>query len=132
MTTYHRAMPSMPTSPFSLARILAVCAMALAGATCGHDHGDVSSDQCRLHPEDCHGGAGELCHDDGDCGAGLFCCTDDNNCGGGMCTAACHDDHDCPADMLCEHDMCFYHCNSDADCAATMSCEHNNTICEYP
>ena len=92
---------------------------------------DPSSDTCRLHPEDCAGGAGALCDEDNDCGFGLNCCTDDNNCGGGMCTQECDKDADCPVDMLCEHDMCFYACDSDRDCAEEMSCEHGKTVCEY-
>jgi hypothetical protein len=98
---------------------------------CDDDDDGISSDECRLHPEHCNGGAGGLCDDDHDCQPDLFCCDDNNNCGDGMCTLSCDSDHDCPDDMLCEHDMCFYKCDSDEDCAPEMSCEHQNTICEY-
>jgi hypothetical protein len=112
-----------------------VAGSAMAAVTCaddGHqDLEDLSSDDCRLDPEGCDGGAGGLCHHDSDCADPLFCCTDNGNCGGGMCTADCHDDRDCPGDMLCEHGMCFYACDDDRDCATTMSCEHDRTVCEY-
>lgn len=116
-----------------LVMMMAVGACALLGSTCGDDDfDDLASDECRLHPEDCDGGAGAFCDDDRDCEVPLFCCEEDKNCGGGMCTADCRDDRDCPIGMLCEHDMCFYACDGDRDCADGMSCEHGKTICEYP
>ena len=101
-------------------------------ASCGDDHGDsYASDLCRFEPQDCNGGAGAFCSNDGDCLDGLFCCDDNNNCGDGMCTADCRSDADCPFDMRCEHDMCFYACDVDEDCANGMSCEHGMTVCEW-
>jgi hypothetical protein len=127
-----------PRRPSSLVSILAalgaatVLALACADDGDEHDIDDQASDDCRLHPEDCEGGAGSLCHDDGDCNDALFCCEDNDNCGDGMCTADCHDDRDCPASMLCEHNLCFYACDDDRDCADGMTCEHDRTVCEYP
>jgi len=119
----------------ALAKVITVGAIGLLATTCGDDDDEydgLASDECRLHPEDCNGGAGSYCDDHDDCGPSLFCCEEDNNCGGGMCTADCRDDRDCPGDMLCEHDMCFYACDDDRDCAEGMSCEHDRTVCEYP
>lgn len=92
---------------------------------------EISSEECRLEPESCSGGAGAFCEEDQDCSPELACCTDNDNCGDGMCTATCSVDEDCPVDMRCEHDLCFYACESDDDCAPEMSCEHNNTVCEW-
>lgn len=118
---------------------VAVSMGGFAAVNCGSNghndnsnHDDLSSDDCRLDPAGCEGGAGGLCRDDRDCDAALHCCTDDKNCGGGMCTADCDGDRDCPLDMLCEHSVCFYACDDDRDCAQGMTCEHDRTICEYP
>lgn len=111
---------------------LALLGGAVALVSChGDDFDSLASDECRLEPERCDGGAGALCRGDRDCADPLFCCEDNGNCGGGMCTADCRDDFDCPGGMRCEHDMCFYACDNDRDCAPQMSCEHGNTVCEY-
>lgn len=123
-----------PTSAFMLA---VLCASAFAATNCANDPNepedldDLASDECRLDPENCDGGAGGWCSDDRDCTAPLLCCQDDMNCGGGMCTADCQDDRDCPVGMLCEHELCFYACDDDRDCAVDMTCEHDRTVCEY-
>ena len=92
---------------------------------------EISSDDCRLDPESCRGGAGGLCSDDRDCASELECCRDNDNCGDGMCTATCDVNDDCPVDMRCKHNLCFYACDDDDECAPGMSCEHDNTVCEW-
>lgn len=108
--------------------ILTLVVFALTGC-----RDEISSDECRLDPASCNGGAGSFCSSDDDCISELSCCTDEENgnCGDGMCTASCQVDADCPEFMRCEHDLCFYACDSDADCAPGMKCEHDNTVCEY-
>lgn len=113
-------------------RHVIVVVLILLGLVSAHCSDPVSSDLCRLDPQNCMGGAGTRCDDDQQCNFELYCCREKSNCGGGMCTIACHDDLDCPDDMLCEHDKCFYRCADDQDCAPGMSCEHGKTICEYP
>jgi hypothetical protein len=106
--------------------ILAVLVLCLTGCK-----DEISSDECRLDPASCNGGAGGFCNNDDDCISELSCCTQDDNCGDGMCTTSCDRDGDCPDGMRCEHNLCFYACDVDSDCSENMKCEHDNTVCEY-
>ncbi|MCA9690331.1 MAG: hypothetical protein KC636_12025 [Myxococcales bacterium] len=94
---------------------------ATSGLSCGP--GD-----CRYDPAGCYGAIGAYCNRDAECDTG-FCCERDE-CDDGMCTYACHDDRECPADMLCEHGVCFFSCFDDRDCAPGWDCKHGNRVCE--